>query len=68
MTNLSNLPDDTYVSITQVADCKVCKRREDLRCGTCFACSQFVTGKLIPGGHELWEIDNPRNRWKVLTQ
>ncbi len=66
--DLSSLPLDTYVSMAQVGDCKVCMRRKDLRCGVCFSCSEHVTGKPIEGGHELWEIDNPRNRWKVLIQ
>ena len=66
--DLSSLPDGTYVSMAQMGDCKVCKQHKDLRCGTCFDCCKYVTGKPITGGHELWEIDNPRNRWKVLIQ
>jgi len=58
---------DTYVSFAQTADCKVCGRYEDLRMGACFDCADQVTGREIPGGHELWVIKNPSNRWKVVA-
>jgi hypothetical protein len=66
--DLSNLPPDAYVSIAMEGDCRLCGVRKDLRCGVCFSCCDRVSGRPIPGGHELWDIDNPRNRWKVLAQ
>jgi hypothetical protein len=56
---------EVYVSFAQVGKCRVCGERRDLRCGACFACSEFVDGTKIPGGHELWDRRDPNNRWKV---
>ena len=66
--NLSHLPSDTYVSFAQVGTCRRCGREEDLRLGACFDCADHCGGRPIPGGHEIWDKDNPSNRWKVQTQ
>jgi hypothetical protein len=63
--DLSNLGPDTYVSFAQVGRCHVCGNEEDLRLGACFDCADLCDGKPIPGGHELWEIAKPENRWRV---
>jgi hypothetical protein len=61
---MTHLLDKVYVSMAQMGDCRVCGRHEDLRLGACFDCSDKVDGReLSPGTHELWEIDNPDNRW-----
>lgn len=60
-------PPDAYVAMAQWGDCKVCGRHQDLRMGACFKCSDRVAGKPIPGGYELWDQDNPENRWKVVA-
>jgi len=57
--------EGTYVSIEQWGNCKVCGQYKDLRYGSCFHCSDFVDGKEIPGGHELWDSRNPTVRWQV---
>ena len=66
--DLTGLPKDTYVSMRGDGNCRVCGALKDLRMGCCFPCSEFVEGIEIPGGHELWDIRNPSNRWKVLEQ
>ena len=65
--DLSKLPTDTYVAFAHVGACRRCGAREDLRMGACFACSEHCDGRPIPGGHEIWDRDNPDNRWKVLV-
>lgn len=62
---MSQTPNETYISITQNGNCKVCGAYKDLRYGCCFECSEFVEGIEIPHGHEFWDIRNPSNRWKV---
>lgn len=55
---------DTYVSIAQWGNCKVCGEHKDLRYGSCFKCSDFVEGeKISPVTHRLWDIRNPTNEW-----
>lgn len=61
-------PEGTYVAMAEMGDCRVCGKREDLRMGACFHCSSNVSGKRIPGGHELWQTDKPTNRWQVKAQ
>lgn len=63
----TQIPNDAYVAIAQHGTCRVCGGFEDLRCGACFNCSEYVDGHEIPGGHELWDKRNPENRWKVLV-
>lgn len=60
--DLCALPADTYVSFAQWSNCKVCGQHEDLRMGVCFHCADFVDGRSIPSGHELWDSRNPDNR------
>ena len=57
-----------YVARAQIGVCRVCGKRKDLRCGVCFTCSDFVAGRKIPGGHELWDKRNPQNHWKVTDR
>lgn len=59
------LPDRTYLIADNWGTCKRCEAYQDLRMGSCFSCSDRVGGKPIPGGHELWDMDNPSNRWTV---
>lgn len=66
--DLSNFPDDAYVSVAMMGDCRVCGVRQDLRCGACFHCSDQVDGKKIEGGHLLWDTKNPKNQWIVKVQ
>ena len=55
---------ETYVSIAQHGDCKVCGEHEDLRFGSCFDCSDHVAcEKISPVTHRLWDIRNPANVW-----
>jgi hypothetical protein len=55
---------DTYVSISQWGNCKVCGVHQDLRMGACFKCAGFVTGERIsPTTHKLWDSRNPSNSW-----
>lgn len=63
--DLSNLSPSTYVSFAQVGPCKRCGNTEDLRMGACFNCADHCDGRPIPGGHEIWDKDNPLNRWTV---
>jgi hypothetical protein len=58
-------PSDAYVSFAQIDNCKVCGSHKDLRMGACFDCADFVQGREISGGHELWDSRNPSNKWKV---
>lgn len=66
--DLSNLPADTYVSMAQIGLCRVCGKTEDLRMGACWDCCEFVAGRAMPGGHELWDKRNPENRWVCRVQ
>ena len=66
--DLTYFPKDTYVSMVEMGNCKVCGHYEDLRYGACFDCSEKVSGQKTEGGHELWETKNPQNRWKVIAQ
>lgn len=66
--NLSMFPDDTYVSMAEMGNCRVCGEHDDLRMGACYTCADFVDGKEVPGGHELWDKRNPENRWTVRVQ
>jgi hypothetical protein len=53
-----------YVSISQIGNCRICQRREDLRCGVCFRCQDQVCGeKVNETTHRLWDRENPRNEW-----
>ncbi len=54
-----------YVVREQMGTCKLCGEYRDLRMGVCFQCSDYVSGRKIPGGHELWDSRNPANRWVV---
>ena len=55
---------DTYVSIAQWGNCKVCGEHQDLRYGSCFMCSDFVEGEQIsPTTHRMWDTRNPTNEW-----
>lgn len=63
--DLSHLPSDTYVSFAQMGNCKRCGKHEDLRLGACWDCADRCGGRRIPGGHELWDLDNPDVRWFV---
>ena len=67
MTSPTFFPANSYVALVQDGHCKICGMFGDLRYGSCFSCSEFVDGKLIPGGHELWDTRNPRNRWRVVA-
>jgi len=60
------IPSDAYVSLADFGYCKVCGNYRDLRYGSCLKCSPKVDGKRIPGGYELWETNNPENRWIVI--
>ena len=66
--DLSSLPEDTYVSYAQEGDCLMCGARKDLRMGCCFPCSEYVEGRPIEGGHELWDRRNPAHKWRVSIQ
>lgn len=66
--DFSGLPQNSYVSVAEFAHCRVCGKYQDLRSGACFDCADRVSGKKIEGGHELWETDNPANRWTVIMQ
>lgn len=57
--------DDIYISGVKSSCCILCGEFEDLRCGVCWNCSNYVTGQKIEGGHELWDKRNPSIRWKV---
>jgi len=58
-----------YVSFAGEGPCKRCGFVEDLRMGSCFFCSQFICGKDHGDGfHELWDRQNPSNRWIVSVQ
>lgn len=58
-----------YVSIAQMGSCKVCGESQDLRCGTCFDCSDKVSGKKISETtHKIWETKNPINSWFYSEQ
>ncbi len=60
------MPSDTYVSMAQHGNCKVCKQYDDLRMGCCFTCSDVVDGEQTsPTTHKLWERANPLNFWYV---
>ena len=61
------IPKGCYVSMVEMGHCKVCGAWGDLRCGTCFGCCPKVSGRPIEGGHELWETENPTNKWVVLA-
>lgn len=55
---------DVYVSIRQIANCRICGVRQDLRCGACFNCTDRVTGEKVSDiSHKLWDIQNPSNFW-----
>lgn len=58
-------PDDAYVVVETWGNCNVCGRHQDLRFGSCYSCADFVDGKPILGGYELWDSRNPTNRWQV---
>ncbi len=63
--NPDSIPENTYVVIEQMGNCRICKRHEDLRCGVCWDCQPQVDGKYFGNGvHELWDSKNPSNRWK----
>ncbi len=66
--DLSALPPNTYVSFAQEGPCRVCGCTKDLRMGSCYDCCEFVDGRPIDGGHELWDRRNPANRWRVQGQ
>lgn len=58
-----------HVAQAQVAMCKRCGFREDLRMGACFQCSDYVGGKSHGDGiHELWDKNNSTNRWFVMVK
>jgi hypothetical protein len=60
------LPNDASVVVAQIGKCRRCGSIEDLRCGACYSCGPRIDGrKLEGGGHELWDVDNPTNRWQV---
>lgn len=61
----TQMSEESYISIVQSENCKVCGAYKDLRYGCCFKCSEFVEGIEIPGGHELWDSRNPEIRWQV---
>lgn len=65
--DLSALPKDAYVCMAQHGNCRRCGALEDLRMGSCFDCSEHVAGEAIPGGHRLWDVDNPSNTWVVMV-
>ena len=66
MSEPTKIPDDAYVAFSQMGRCKRCGEYADLRCGACFHCSSRIDGRPLPGGgHELWDQDNPANRWTV---
>ena len=55
-----------YISGNGDSICHRCGFREDLRMGACFECADFVNGKDHGDGiHELWDRDNPGNRWFI---
>lgn len=56
---------DAYVSFAKIGNCMVCGKREDLRCGVCFECTDKVDGEPVKGGHRLWQKDKPENTWYV---
>lgn len=61
---MTNPLQRTYVSIEQLGNCKVCLLLADLRVGTCFQCSDKVSGvRVNDTTHRLWETENPRNEW-----
>lgn len=65
MANAPMFPPDSYIAMSCWGDCKRCGRHQDLRFGACFTCADRIAGKTIEGGHELWDQDNPSNRWQV---
>lgn len=56
-----------YEVFERIGDCMICKKREDLRCGACFTCSDQVSGEPLKSGkgHRLWETKNPDNTWYI---
>lgn len=63
------VPTGVYKAMTQPGGCLRCGQGEiDLRFGVCFACSERVDGEMVPGGHRLWDRDNPMNFWFVSTE
>ena len=57
--------DGIYKVMTQVGTCLRCGSDRDVRMGACFGCSEKIDGEKVPGGHRLWDIDNPQNQWFV---
>lgn len=55
-----------YVTGIRTGKCRVCGTCKDLRCGACFDCANKVSGNSLPGGHYLWETDNPSNDWYYI--
>ena len=54
------------VSAAHLGACRRCGFREDLRFGVCFVCSSYIYGTRHGDNiHELWDRDNPSNRWIV---
>ena len=53
-----------YIVMNNWGNCKVCGKHDDLRCGTCFTCAEFVDGERISRTtHRLWDRRNPQNTW-----
>ena len=71
MSEFNPIRDGQYVAMACMGDCKVCGRRQDLRCGACFDCSRWVSGEIVSTGvdgtavHRLWDHRNPTNVWHV---
>jgi len=60
-----SMEETVYFVREQIGVCRLCGKRKYLRCDSCFTCSDFVAGRKIPGGHELWDKRNPQNRWRI---
>ena len=55
-----------YIAAVSRGSCMVCGNWKDLRMGSCFECSEFVSGvTLLAGVHKLWDRRNPSNVWYV---
>ena len=61
-------PESIYKAMVQVGNCMRCGNSDDLRFGACFTCSERIDGEMVPGGHRLWDKDNPANFWFVSTK
>lgn len=55
---------NSYVSIADIGECKVCGERKDRRYGTCFGCSEYVVVEMVSAvTRKLWDVRNPSNHW-----